>query len=59
MKQQINQTLDYIQKTGIPPYKVAKLVGIPQGTFYNWINGKGDLKLSQWLSLEKLINKAA
>jgi len=53
------QVSEYMRKTGIPPYKLAKLVGIPNGTFYNWLGGKGDLKLSQWLELQKLIKRAA
>jgi len=54
-----DQVIDYMKKTGIPPYKLAQLVGIPNGTFYNWMAGKGDLKLKQWLELEKLIRRAA
>ena len=53
------QVANYLEKTGLPPYKLAILAGIPNGTFYNWLRGKGDLKLSQWIALEKLINKAA
>ena len=53
------QVAKYIEKTGLPPYKLALLAGIPNGTFYNWLNGKGDLKLSQWIELEKLITRAA
>ena len=53
------QVTRYLDKTGLPPYKPARLAGIPNGTFYNWLAGKGDLKLSQWLKLKKLISKAA
>jgi len=53
------QVINYLTKTGLPPYKLALLAGIPNGTFYNWLRGKGDLKLSQWIELEKLIRKAA
>jgi len=54
-----SQVLKYLEKTGLPPYKLAQLARIPNGTFYNWLNGKGDLKLTQWIELEKLLSKAA
>lgn len=53
------QVTRYIKKTGMPPYMLAKWAGIPNGTFYNWLNGKGDLKLSQWVELEKIVRRAA
>ena len=47
----------YAKKTGIKIYQLADLAQMPRTSLYRWVKGNGDIKLSQWERLDKIINR--
>ena len=47
----------YLQKTGLKAYLLADMAKVPRTSLYRWLKGNGDLPLSQWDKIEKIINK--
>ena len=47
----------YMKRTGLKTYQVADLARVPRVSLYRFLSGKKDLRLSQWRSVEKIINR--
>ncbi len=48
----------YMRRTGLKAYQVADLAKIPRVTIYRFLSGNKDLRLAQWRSVERLIDRA-
>ncbi len=48
----------YMRRTGLKAYQVADLARVPRVTLYRFLSGSKDMRLSQWRSVEKLIQRA-
>jgi len=55
----IAQVNIWLEKTGIPVYRLADMAGIPRSTMYNFVKAKGNLTIDQWEKIRKIIDKAA
>ena len=49
------QTL--MQLHGISAYRLAKLTGLSESTLSRWLNGKSDIRLSNYKKIAKAIEK--
>ena len=49
----------WLERTGLPPYRLADMADIARSTFYNFVKGKGSLTVDQWERVRKIIEKAA
>jgi predicted transcriptional regulator len=47
----------YMKRTGLKAYQVADLCSIPRVSIYRFLSGSRDLKLAQWRSVSRLIDR--
>ena len=47
----------YMKRTGLKAYQIADLAKIPRVSIYRFLSGSRDLKLSQWRSVLRLIDR--
>ena len=47
----------YMKRTGLKTYQVADLAQVPRVSLYRFLSGKKDLRLAQWRSVERIINR--
>lgn len=47
----------YMKRTGLKPYQIADLSKVPRVSIYRFLSGSRDLKLAQWRSVSRIIDR--
>ena len=53
----IKKTKALMQKHGISAYRLSKMTGIAESTLSRWLNGKSEIKLSNYEKIQKAIKE--